>query len=236
MPDLSIRQGARLAGYGLLFMFIAGIFASGPQSVSSLESLISDPAKLRMNIVGDHMMVVFDTVVALGLYILLKPVSRSFSLLGAWFRLMYVAIYGASSIFLMYALQQIVDQDTMVRIQSSQEHSQIIAYLKGHEFGFQFGTIFFGFHLIIVGYLIIISNYIPKYIGIFLMVVALGYLANSFLGILHPHYEKFKTSFQYVVFLPAMLAEIILCLWLIFKANKITEKLSTSYHEIPDFD
>ena len=222
MPDLSIRQGSKVAGYGLLLMFIAGIFASGPQSVSSMEALMDTPAQLRMNIVGDHMMVVFDILVALGLYVLLKPVNPSLSLLSAWFRLMHVAVYGASSIFLMYALSEIVNQTTLVGTEINQHHSQIMAYLQGHEYGFQFGTIFFAFHLILLGYLIINSGYIPRAIGFFLMVVAIGYLANSFLGILHPHFDDFKTTFQYIVFLPAMLAELILCFWLIFQGNKIS--------------
>lgn len=227
MPDLSSRQGAKLAGLGLLFMFLAGIFASGPQTSIYLDQIISSPPKLSTNIIGNLMMLVFDTVAALGLYVLLKPVNKSLSLLSSWFRLLHVAVYAASTFFLMYALDLVNISSSIEGSPTPEQINQIQSYLKGHEYGFQIGTFFFGFHLIILGYLILISRFIPQLLGIFLLIVSAGYLANSMLSFMHPNYDNFKTTFQITVFIPAMIAEFSLCLWLLFKSNKISELLNS---------
>ena len=227
MPDLSSRQAAKLAGFGLLFMFIAGIFASGPQTTVYLDQILGSPSKLSRNIIGNLMMLVFDTVAALGLYVLLKPVNKSVSLLSSWFRLLHVAVYGASTFFLLYALEEINLSKSIEGSLSPEQIGLIKSYLKGNEYGFQIGTFFFGFHFIALGYLILISRFIPRWIGISLLIVSTGYLANSMLSFLHPDYDHFKTTFQIAVFLPAMVAEFLLCIWLLFKNDKVPELLNS---------
>ena len=221
--DISQRQAARLAGFGLLFMFLSGIFAGGPDAASSFYCITASRFALRLNITGNLIMLVCDVIAALGLFVLLKPVNKSFSMLSAFFRLLHVAIYGASTILLLLVLFLLNGEDYLTGSNTDRIHDQMMLFLNGHDYGLRVGLIFFGFHLLVLGYLIVKSGYIPGILGISLIIVSFGYLANSFLSVLMPVYEDHKTIIQYIVFLPAMVSELALCLWLLFKSHKIPE-------------
>ena len=220
--DLSQRQAAILTGFGLLFMFISGIFTSTPEATAILEDAVASQNTIRMNIVGIIMMLVFDVIVALGLYAFLKPVNKSFSMLSAFFRLLHVAIYGASIIYLLFVSRLLYNLDDLSDLNTDELQTQIMLFLKGHEYGFHIGLVFFGFHLLVLGYLFIKSTYVPKILGAFFIIVALGYLINSFVSFLVPTYENFQTLMQQIVFIPAIIAELSLCIWLLLKGGKAT--------------
>ena len=78
ITDISQRQAALIAGFGLLIMFISGIFASSSEATAVFDAILDSTGTLRKNIAGDLMMLVFDVVAALGLYVFLKPVIRVF--------------------------------------------------------------------------------------------------------------------------------------------------------------
>ena len=101
LPDISQRKAARIAGFGWLIIIIAGIFAEFvirmqlivPGDAATTANNIMDSEWLfRISIVSDLIMLAFDVVVALALYVVLKPVNRSLALLAAIFRLVMDAI------------------------------------------------------------------------------------------------------------------------------------------------
>jgi len=218
--DISRRQAALIAGYGILFMLVSALFATGADNNDALATIFASPEKVRLNIVGDVLMLVFDVLVALGLYIFLKPVNKSISLLAAWFRLTHVAIYGASIIALLFALDVINGAEINSQIGSQQLKDQIMFLLKGHEYGFRVGLVFFGFHFLILGYLILKSAYVPSIIGILLIIISIAYFSNSFSSILLPNYEDFKSVIQIILLLPAIIIQLIFCIWLLFAGGK----------------
>ena len=54
--------------------------------------------------------------------------------------------------------------------------------------------LFFSLHLLVFGYLVYKSGYIPKIIGVLLVVASLSYLIQSFGNILFPQYKEIFTS------------------------------------------
>ena len=83
------------------------------------------------------------------------------------------------------------------------------------------GRVFFGFHLIVLGYLIVKSGYVPRVIGGLLMVGSLGYLADSYGRILAA--GEIVSSIAAVLLVVATVAELSFTLWLIFKGVKVPE-------------
>ncbi len=218
--DITQRQAAKIAGFGLLFMFISGIFASASEATAVFDAILDSTGTLRKNIVGDLMMLVFDVITALGLYVFLRPVNKSISLLAAWFRLLHVAVYGVSILYLLFVLDLVNGPGGLAELSTDELQTQVMSFLKGHEYGFRIGLVFFGFHFLLLGYLVIKSDYIPKILGILLTIVGIGYLTNSFTSFLMPNYGDYQTIIQQLVFLPAIIAELSLCLWLLFKGGK----------------
>jgi len=219
--DLTLSQAAKLGGFGLLFMFIFGAFASGPESTKNFNEILNATGLYRIKLTCDFMMLVCDVIAAAGIYAFLKPVNKSFSMLAAWFRLMHVAIYATVLLNLLLVFHLFSGSDALSSLGKAKTDSLAMLLLHGQEYGFLIGLLFFGFHFFMVGYLIMKSSYIPKIIGIFWLIVAVGYVSNSLLNFIIPSFEVYKTTFQTVVFIPAIVAELSFCLWLLFRGSKL---------------
>jgi hypothetical protein len=77
--------------------------------------------------------------------------------------------------------------------------------------------VFFGFHCFFLGYLIFKSSYLPKIIGILLVIACLCLLINSFGYFLAPG------LIPEFILLPDLIAELVLCVWLIVKGVNLPE-------------
>jgi len=88
------------------------------------------------------------------------------------------------------------------------------------------GLVFFGLHLFVLGYLIFKSGYIPRILGILLIVASIGYLIDSFANFLLPNYTEYKDIFLLVVVVPGIIGELSLTFWLLFKGAKIPDMKS----------
>jgi hypothetical protein len=87
-----------------------------------------------------------------------------------------------------------------------------LAFIGLRTFGFDIALVFFGFHCILVGYLIFRSTFLPRVLGIALAIGGLGYLANILTTAIPLPIRVHL--FPYIM-LPAGVAEIVLTLWLI---------------------
>ena len=72
-----------------------------------------------------------------------------------------------------------------------------------------------------VSYMIFQSDFIPKILGILLMLSSLGYLIDSFANFLMPNYVDYKTIFMMIVAIPGIVGELYLTLWLLFKGTRL---------------
>ena len=93
---------------------------------------------------------------------------------------------------------------------------QSLAYLSMslHGEGYGISLIFFGLGCEVLGYLIYQSGYLPRAIGMLLMIAGAGYLFNSFAGIVAPPLAA--SAFPWTL-LPGFVAELALTFWLLIK-------------------
>jgi hypothetical protein len=71
----------------------------------------------------------------------------------------------------------------------------------------------FGFHLLLLGYLVYKSGFWPKILGILLVLASLGYLAQSYGHLLAPQYDDLLATIVIVVAVPGELAFTAWLLW-----------------------
>ena len=95
-----------------------------------------------------------------------------------------------------------------------QIHQVVLQFLAAHRTGYLIAGAFFGVHCAILGYLIFRSDLFPKLLGILLMIASIGYLTESFGNFLLPEYNYI---YSWVVLIPATIAEVSLCLFLVIK-------------------
>ncbi len=76
-------------------------------------------------------------------------------------------------------------------------------------------------HLLVLGYLVFKSGYIPRAIGVLVVIAALGYLIDSFGGFLSTGYNANVALFTFV-------GEVLLMVWLLWKGLRLRKLLPRS--------
>jgi hypothetical protein len=232
IADISPRQAARVAGFLYLTIIVFGIFAEffvrsklivPGDTATTANNIMASEWLFRIGIASDLIMIMCDVALALIFYVLLKPVSNPISLLAAFFRLAQAATLGINLLNLFFVLQLLSGADYLTVFSVDQLNALALLFLDAHRIGYSIGLVFFGLSVFFLGYLVFKSGYFPRILGVLLILASLGYLIDSFANFLLPSYDDYKAIFALVVFAPAFIAELSLCLWLLFKGVRITE-------------
>jgi len=230
--DPSLRKIARVAGLLYLVLIIAGILAEffvrsslivTGDAAATANNIMQSGGLYRIGIAADLIMILCDVALALAFYLLLKPVSHPLALLAAFFRLAQAATLGTNLLNLFFVLKLVGGAGYLNVFSADQLHSLALLFLEAHSIGYSIGLVFFGLCLFVLGYLVFKSGYLPGILGILLILASLGYLIDSFALVLLPNYLDYETLFALVVFVPAFIAELALCLWLLLKGVKTAE-------------
>jgi hypothetical protein len=220
---------ARIGGVLHLVIIVVGGFAElfarsrlivSADATATANNIMASESLWRIAFAGELVMLVCDVVVALILYVLLKPIDQNLALLAAFFRLMHVAIYGITGLSNLAALFILEGGDYLTAFQPHQRQALALLSIKLHREGYAIALIFFGFHCLFLGYLIIRSGYFPRILGILMIVASLCYLTNSFACILAP---LFRAILFPGILLPVFVAEASLSLWLTVKGVNIAK-------------
>ena len=222
----SLRSAALIAGLGLLLMVVAAPFAElfvfpklvvPGDAVGTTHNIIANQTLFAAAIFGYLITFLCDLVVAWALYIFLKPVHENLSLLAAWFRLVYTVIAIVALLNLVTILRALNTSDVLTGLPGDAFSAQVLLSIDAFRSNWYFGLLFFAVHLGLLGYLVIRSTYIPKILGIFLMLAGLGYLLTNLKPFLFP-----TTNLDFAEY--TFYGELIFMLWLLIKGPKIQEQ------------
>ena len=112
-------------------------------------------------------------------------------------------------------LSLLSDAEYMKVFGAEQLNAQVMLLLKSYNNGIGIVQIFWGLWLFPFGYLVFKSNFLPKFLGILLMIGCFGYLLKFFRHSLFPDFE-----IPFFVTLPGSIGEIGTCLWLLIMGAK----------------
>ena len=213
---------ARVGGFFYLVIIVAAFVAEVLVRGSLIVS--NDAAATAHNILGSELLyragagidlvVLFcDTVVALVLYVVLRPAGAGLALLAAFFRLVFVAIMAANTILFFVPLLLLKGGNDLSVFSAEQAQALSLVALKLHNMGYNVALVFFGVHCILIGGLIAKSELLPRILGLLVAIAGGCYLVNSFNNFL-PH-ELHVPLLPYIL-LPGLVAESLLALWLFF--------------------
>ncbi len=228
--DTSRRHAAIVAGSSLLIMAIAAGFAVGfvfdslivpGDAAATANNLENSEMLFRAGIFSWLLIFILDVLVAWGLYVFLKPVNKSLSLLTAWLRLAYTAILGVALLNLVFVLLLSSGADYLKAFESEQLQALVLLFLNAFDGIWSVGLVVFGLHLFLLGYLVFKSGYVPKILGVLLIIASFGYLLTDGANLLLPNNEAFISTLEMIFMLPMILGEVGLALWLLFKGLKV---------------
>jgi hypothetical protein len=147
------------------------------------------------------------------IYELLKPVNRTLSLLAAFFSLVGCAVGALGCLFDLAPLVLLRGAGNLSVFTLEQSQALALVLLKVRLEANNIGLVFFGFHCLLIGCLILKSAFLPRIIGALMLFAGLGWLTC----LLPPLAESLA---PYNV-IPGSLGEISLTLWLLMKGVNV---------------
>lgn len=169
----------------------AGYIAGGSLLLMTVISIVVFPSlKVSVgHIAGIAAIILLDLIVAVALYYLLRSVNKNLSLYMAASRLVYAAIFA-------YALSRISD---LSAFQSIWDKSLLL----------------FGIHLLLLGILVYRSGFIPKWLGILILLAAVGYIIDSIA-------KMFGTPTNLGIF--TFFGEVLFAIWLVVRSGRLPKE------------
>lgn len=218
--EISLARAGLISGIGLLIMALTVPFVEFyvfPQLISdnpssTFKNITENKQLFTIGIFFHFITLICDVIVAWSLYIFLKPVFKSLSLLTASFRLIYTAMYLVALANLVKVLT-IINNSTEV-VNQTQINDTIMFYLNSFKIEWSFALLIFGIYLISLGYLVLKADYVPNIFGILLVIAGFGYTINTFFQFLFPNVS---TGYLIVTFF----GELIFMLWLLIKGSRL---------------
>ncbi len=217
---------ARFAGFNYFLIFVLAIFANffvlsklivSGDAGATAANIASNESQYRLAIAAFFIVLVCDVLISWALYLILNKVDPNLSLLAALFRLTYTIAQIGVVLNLVSALEFIGAADPSSALAAINESAWPYYFLTTHNTGFTLTLIFFGLHLLLLGYLVIRSSFLPSLIGLMVMIAGAGYIVDGFNEILGLNYGGLPNAGLYVVILPALLGEGTLMLWLLIR-------------------
>ncbi len=220
----SITKTARVIAFLLLILTPVTVF--GTLYVSSVLIVRGDPAATANNIIASESLFRLAIVSALLFQVvqifwvlvlqLLKPVNKNMASLMVILLLLGTPIAMLSELNYFAILRLLHGTDYLAVFTPDQLHALVSLFLNLHGNGLQIAGIFWGIWLFPYGYLVFKSGFLPRILGVLLMIGGVGYLIQSFATILLP-----DLAVRIVLFTDW--GELLLPLWLVIKGVNVEQ-------------
>ncbi len=212
---------SRIAGFLYLVIVVSGMFSLAyvPKKLFVLDNpattfgnILTNETLFRVSIASSVVCYATFVFLPIVLYRLFKAVNENYAR-----AMLILAIVSVPVSFInlqnKYAILSLIEMSTQTGIVKQELYAQTMLYLNQYDNGILVATVFWGLWLLPFGYLVFRSGFLPKFLGVLLMLGCLGYLVNFFGNTLLENYKAIGVS-RYFGVLPAM-GEIGTCLWLL---------------------
>ena len=221
----SINKTARIAAILTLVIVVFAPFSMiyvpttlvvPRDAAATSNNIMASQGLFRAGMVSDSIVFLIEIVLTVLLYVLLKPVNKTLSLVAAFSRLAMTVIQGINLMNHFFVL--LLLGGTLTVFAPDQLNALVMLFLNAHEDVVLIWGLFFSLHLFVFGYFVYKSGYLPKFLGILLFIVAFCYLIQDFGNMLFPQYKVLFTSIGSLAFL-----EVAFPLWLLFKGVNVEQ-------------
>ena len=221
-----LKKAARIAGAIYLSMVITGPFTLlyipaklivRGNAAATADNILTHETLFRLGIVGDLFTPVIFICLGIALYRLLSGVNKT------WASLMVAFVVISSTVGFLNVLNNIAaltlfhGTDFLAVLEKSQRDALGYLFIRLHSQGNLINEIFWGLWLFPFGLLVFRSGFLPRFIGVWLMVNCFGWVVLSITALFFPPY--YETAFRMAQ--PVLFGELVIMLWLLIKGAKV---------------
>ncbi len=217
----SINRTAKLAGGLYLaiipfaffgFFYVPSALLVPGDAAATVRNIMASEWLFRSGTVSwlvSHIILIFLVLV---LYRLFEPVNKDHAVLMVVLALLSVPIVFLNEVNHLAALQMLKSAKDGALI-DSQLQAQVMLFLYMRQSGVLVAQVFFGLWLVPLGVLVFRSGFMPRLLGVLVVIAAAGYLIDSITQLLFP---GFATISQFT-----FIGELLFPLWLVIKGVNI---------------
>ena len=221
----SPQKTARVAAFVFLIIFFLGMSTElfirpgmivQGDAAATLKNIAASEALFRLSLVSDLIRQTLLMLLTLILYKLLKPVNKTIAALMVIFYLVYVPISMLNELNHFAVLLLSSGAGFTAAFKADQLNALVMFFLDLRKYA-TFIPQFFSFWVLLLGYLVFKSGFLPRILGIWLM---LGGLCNTVLAVLFFLFPNFDAT---IFGLFAFIGEALFYLWLLIKGVNVEE-------------
>ena len=211
---------ARIAGLLYLICIVCGFCAEAfvrnklvvyDDAALTASNIIAYPSLYRLGFLADLISFTTGLVIAVIFYGLFKSVSRPVARTALIFAIVSNTVSIAASIFCFAPIHILGGPGYLRSFEPNQLQSLALLSLQLYQFAFVLNLGLFSFDCFATGYLIFRSTFLPRLLGVLLVIGGFCYLTNSVTYFLPP---KLLPDLFPWIYLPSLLAEVSIALWL----------------------
>jgi hypothetical protein len=218
-----MRRPALVAGTGLLAMAVLAPAANfgviqhlvtPGDATRTAGHILASAGLFRLGIAALAAVVILDIVVAWALLKFFEPVHKGLATLAAWLRISYAVVFAVAISQLMGVLPLLSNTRHLTALGVGRRQTEALLKIQDYQDIWKVSLILFGLYLVLLGYLACKSGYVPRLLGVLLVIAGGGYLLDSIAGLLTASYTASVSSFTFI-------GEALFMLWLLLKGRKI---------------
>ena len=221
-----MRRSALVAGTALLVLAVLSAAANfgviqrmvtPGNATRTARDILASAGPFRLAIAALVVVVILDIVVARALLTFFAPVHQGLARLAAWLRISYAVIFTVAISQLAGVLPLLSNARYLTTFSAGQRRTEALMKIQDFQDIWHVSLILFGLHLVLIGYLACKSGYVPRVLGVLLVIAGGGYLVDSFSALLVPGYSVNVAAFTFI-------GEALFMLWLLAKGRNVTLK------------
>ena len=221
----STKKTARFAGTLYVLLVLTGVFSLiyvpttlvvFGDATATAENIRSSELLFRSGILSGLVSNVIFVFLVLALYRLLKETSHKQAMLMVTLVVISVATGFANTINQLGALIALSGADFLSVFEKPELDAIAYLFIRLNSWGIQIIQIFWGLWLFPFGLLVYRSGFIPKILGVLLMIAGFGYLLGSFMFQILPQYNDALSTFIMVL----EMGELPIIFWLLIVGAK----------------
>ena len=219
------KKAARFAGVLYVLLALTGVFSLiyvpstlivFGDATATADNIKSSELLFRAGILSGLISNVIFVLLVLALYRLLKDTSRKQAILMVTLVVISVATGFANTINQLGALIALSGADFLSVFEAPELDAIAYLFIRLNSWGIQIIQIFWGLWLFPFGLLVYKSGFIPKILGVLLIIAGFGYLLGSFTFQILPQYDGALST----LIMALELGELPIILWLLIVGAK----------------
>lgn len=220
------KKAARVAGLLYLSMGLAAPFSLiyvprtlivKGNAAETANNILAHEMLFRAGSVAGLLSAVVFILLAVALYRLLSAVNKTHAALMVVLAVVSSTIVFPNEVNNLAALTLFRGADFLSMFDGAQRAALGLLFLDLHRYGLVVGEIFWGLWLLPFGVLVMRSGFLPRILGVLLIVNGFAYVAAWLTSLLWPDYEIAVSR----AVLPALMGELWIMLWLLFKGVNV---------------